>query len=571
MIQAQSSPAKIATIQDVLKTYFASPATLHGAAAHSSARVKKFIADKGIKELINKPESPYRLTAVHVAVLKGDWKTVHILVKAGGSLLAKDYLGNTPAHLAATLGNWPMVEKLKALGQDFSQLRNTHLGTVDDLRKITLPPATKPSDVVVLFKNGQGEIVPMTQEAYQKRTSTLYCDYPQATSHQLTKDWCEKSRPGDSPDAFGMWTSYCKNKPRVYLEEQLLPESNTPVGLGVRAGEDILPKTLLFPWGGEWLADPTIEGSNLRVDEIDSLINSNMACRVNDGFPNVFAMPLRVEGLPCGLGVVAFEKLSKDAIVTINYGVHGCKFGRYGFFYKKEMEDYCQGTDFKKEWVQAALFQRKRQAQAELFFCVAELIQIAEIGAKGIYLLETPRAIVHLAALRLLTAEGLANLIKMVGFFRNPPERQNEAFLAEFSADFMEFLKGLETTEPDYKKVLLEHLNQLFTQHNVISGMMIFNHWRLHCSFEIFKTNHAEFIKKLEVMHRVAIALDVVVDSAPDLLIEEKKQRAADEICAIQKMLPILTDIMLGNAVALRHNQPIALALVNVLKDNHNP
>lgn len=558
------------TVENVLKTYFSrTKTTIHGATAHSITRVNQFLRQNKIsKEEINKHESPLKLTAVHIAVLTGEWKSVQALVKAGGSLLEVDHLGNTPAHLAAILGNWTIVEKLrdlaKEIGQDFEPIRNFHLGTVADLRKITLPPTTKASDVVVMMKSASGEIVPMTQEEYQKRTGTLYCDYPQLTPELLTKDWCEPQFTHYS-DGMGLWTSYCRNRPKVYLEEQVVPETNTPVGLGMRAGEEISPKTFLFPWGGEgiMLNILSTERSDFGNERVECWVKSNVACRMNDGFPKVFAETVRVEGAYCGLGVITFDKIAKDEIITYNYGLHHCKFGRYSFFHLKEMEKYCGERDFKAEWTQAAVFMRLRQRQGKSSFSVEELIQVAEISAKGSYILETPRALVYLAARGLLTAEKLENLTKLDKVIR-PPRLLPNVILDSFLGNFMQFLKELEKAKLEYRNALLPHVDKLFAEHNVITGLIIFNLWKKFVTPEIFETQPEEFSHKITQMATLAINIDRIVDLAPELLNQEKKEHVANEILSLVRSVSFITDDLCSGVLS-RHGRGIGEAFMDVL------
>ena len=573
-------PKKASYFDNFVNTYFPPQpgvTSLHRATIHSINKLRElFTRGKLTFEQLNHQTTPYRLSALHVAVLKGDEKAVEVLANNGVSLTLQDSSGNTAAHLAAMTGKTVLVNKLRELakktGQQFEEIRNCYFATVATLQKITRAPVFELQAVVASVKDGEGNIIPMTAAKYRDRTGTLYCDTVQISPELLCKHWFEAAPKGAAKDLAleQIWEKYLKSKPKVYLEEQVVPGTQIQLGLGLRANETIQPFTLLFPWGGELLDEETPdEASSYKMRNIECLKYSNLACRINDGFPVAVVSKLQVEGCPEGLGVFAAEVLNKDQIITIHYGVHTCKFERYEILHKDKLEKFATRSNFETSLKKMAAvapksaddFDTRRSLLGEM--CLAP----------SIYILETPRVFVHLVANKFITAADLEFLENKISETTNIHflEEGYAGVITNFRKWLIQSCKNLSTTQ--FNQTYLAFLNTLFAKHRVAVGIFVAQ-FAIDYSVLLMAclVDNSKFEEGLNKALRSADLLEQILDRVPDLRKEDKKEDAKVQILALwahfraSQTIDISDNEFLPSLAGLIYGAEISLLMLDLIK-----
>ena len=64
-------------------------------------------AEQMISQFVNKANGVDRCTPLHVALTHGHWKVAQLLVKKGADVKAKNWAGDTPLHVAASVAGTP--------------------------------------------------------------------------------------------------------------------------------------------------------------------------------------------------------------------------------------------------------------------------------------------------------------------------------------------------------------------------------------------------------------------------------------------------------------------------------
>ena len=528
-----SAPVSLFEFKGFLNHLFPNGSTLHGCVVVSVKAMEQFLRRHTLdQEKLCESLTDYKLTPMHVAALTGDVKRVEALMKAGAgeSLIKTDYAGNCPIHLAAIRDDACMVQKLTLAAQkankQFADLRNHHLGTVTTLGKIMKSPQPDAKAVVAKFKEESSKLVAITAEAYQKLTKSIYCDYVHSSAYLLCKEWLEK-KPKQEPFFFQMlWQRYLAAPPKIYLEAQL------HVGLGVSAEETILQNALVIPWGGEWIdlrnAPPS---SERKLGNIESMAKGNPASLINDGFPNTFAAKIPLEGCPESGAVFALRPIAAGEKLTINYQTHSCKFDRYAFVVE-DWERSFNRQGLSEIYEKISAFHAKRKTLADPFqYNAAEIFKLTQWVCEPLYILETPRALVHLAARNLVTPEEIQIMEKIEGCYRRPGTIPSDEMIVGFRRMLKELLQTLsQSSDPDFRTGVLEVLDRLFAQHRVVIGMILFPIIQKRLTLNLFKNDISEFSAMAAAFIMAAKRFDRFLDLAPNLVDEAKKEAARLEM-----------------------------------------
>ena len=535
---------------NILKHFFPwtpNQITLHKAVTQSFAKLRELLKKNTFTpEQLNERASPLQLSALAVAVLKNDSKSAELLVNSGAeeSLVTQDALGNTPAHLAAMAGDWTLVNKLQALAdktqKQFKEILNNFGGTVESLRSITRLPVSLGDQPVAWFSEREGVLVPLTGDAYKKLTGTTFCNYTYSTPNLLCKDWVTKATVDRPRNPFKelLYKAYLANPPKLFLEEQVDPESKAPIGLGVKAGEDIRKHSLLTPYGGEWIdlaATPVV--SPYLMEEVEPRDYSNVASRFNDGMPNAFTCKTPMSGCPESQAIYSLREIKKGEMLTIHYGSHPCKWGHYALFYKELLEEYCKNTDFEERFKeQFARLLKIKSTMKDI--TTPELFKLSQWSVPLFYILDTPRALVHLAARKLLTPEKLHFMEEANKHCRaiNVNDHKTKV-LIEFRKSIGAFLTELNKTEPEFEAVMLHDLDRLFAKHCVSSALLMIKNVNVSQLYKTYKENPQEFKEGQEALFHVCEGLDSFIELAPDLCHDDKRKAALEEMEPIYESL----------------------------------
>lgn len=567
-------------INTILQRYYPPSAkgSLHKAASRSAVEVAAYLRKHGLNE-INKVEedNPHQLTPLHVAVLTGDRQVVTLLVKKGASLTVQDVTGNTPAHLAAMRGDQEMVKTLRELAtkthQQFEEIQNNYFATVATLEKITKNPVEDPRKQVCLWKNAKGEIVPLTAQEYLFKTKTQYIEYVVTSPQLLCYHWATK-KPVKDHFTEGVWKKYSSKKTKLILEEQRAPKTKRSIGLGVRTGEPLAGYAFLGPWGGELLPENTQEqASDLKMDNLECLRFSSLDSRFNDGFPMATTSTFNVEGCPDGIGVfLRKEGLAEGKIVTIHYGPHPCKFGYYELLHRKKLEAFCKRSNFEESQRQI----KKLHVEALTIFDGKLVLQLESEVAPCAYILETPKAMVHLITKNLLKGDDLKFLESVVPKDNLHVLTGMQGIINNFRKKLISILKGVESL-PAFKADFFVIVDRLFQKHRVVTAMMTVHYLVDYRALaESYLRGPKEFDYQIRTILETAQLIEQFIDTAPDLIAPAKSKEALCKLRTLRERILRLNEkslhpSMLPTWVRLIHNAEICDAVFKTFPPESYP
>ena len=568
MSAAASAPFEL---KGFLNHNFPNNTTLHGCVASNVAAIQRFVQGKKFHpSRLSEHHTEYKLTPMHVAALTGDVKRVDALIAAGGSdsLMLADYAGNLPVHLAVMRGDEAMLQKLidasiKA-DKKFAEIHNCHLGTVLSLIKICKPPQHDPQQSVAQFKDKDGNLKPLTAEEYQKMTRTVYCDYVQSSHRLLCQEWLDKNPKQDPKFYQTLWQRFQNAPPQIYLEEQL------PMGFGVCTAQPIPQNAMVIPWGGEWI-DPrkTTHYSDKSVGTTESIKQGNPASLINDGFPNVFVAKIPLEGCPESLAVYALRPIAKDEKLTVNYHSHRCKFDRYAFVVEGWEKSFNREGLGKKLEEISTLHAKKRNEPNPFHYTRAEIFKVVQWVSEPLYILETPRALIHLIMHNLVTWEDIVTMEKIEACYRLPKTHPSDTVIVEFRKYLKDFLKTISLiSDQDYQECILEVLDNSFKNHRAIVGIFLLHPMKQRLSYELFKSDLEKFAFTGADFIRGVQEIDRFLDLAPDLFDPAKKDHAIAQMKAIYQKVGGVTVQDFCMIITIIHDEQVTNAcLTNILVD----
>lgn len=548
---------------------------IHQRAAQSATKVKAFLENNKLwTPLLNSPDTPYQITPLHLAAMRGDAPCVEALINLGASVIAQDGLGNTPAHLAAFRGAWGVVtilrEAAKTRKEPLEEIQNHQLATLDTLEKITKPPIRDPQKEVAHMRNQEGNLVPVSSELYQTLTKTIFCNYVIYPPEDLQKRWIRSGEYGIKKDLYveKIWKNFNANPPQLYLEEQRLGESKISLGLGVRAGETIPMLTLLSFYGGEHIPPEKapLEPSDYKMLDIEANRYSNIAALFNDGFPVACSALLNAEGYFNGCGLFSISPIQKGEILTLHYGIHSCKFGYYELLHQEKLEQFCTRQNF--ESIEKKLH-RVLPADSKFVVLTTLISLLAEqIMKPAGYLLETPKALIHCVTKGLVK---VADLRYLENFLASYHPFDTEGYAGVLNTWRHTFYLQLELAERDleFQKRYFSFLKSL-SPYRVIAGMFGMQLLDFKMLFITYHTNK-ELNEQLWASKEALVKLlDHFLTLAPDVeKNEECKQQLREIHTIILKLLlkPFQDPEFFRTLISVVYTQELGLKVDHILNN----
>ncbi len=309
-------------------------------------------------ESLSEQTSKRNLSLVHIAVIVEDVDAINLLLDKKLSPSCLDYLGWTPLHHAALLGNKVIVELLLERGAD-PYIKNRCGGTYKDIERLIHPKAIDPTSLIpLLWKKESGLKEQLTYERFKELTSSDFITENRIASNDLLLKWA-------SPDSIktelmqkdipyqGITEKYLKflekTEPLTCLarvtHDSIGKRFSFSPGLGVFCNEEILKGGVI----GEYLGDLS---SNQQVsqeyvlEEIDGTYCRNEIAMCNDGWVNAFLFDMKnVEGLEERLILIATEDIKEGEQICWNYGpFHKVKLGPYLEIRRAELRAFTTNT-----------------------------------------------------------------------------------------------------------------------------------------------------------------------------------------------------------------------------------
>ena len=467
-----------------------------------------------LKEELETTETAWWLSALHVAVLAQNRFAIDLLVENGAALTEQDKMGCTPIHLAVLTGNAPLVEHIEALarkrGVDYAAIKDSEGATVAHLKKICQPPKIASDQVVTHIQDEKGALRPITAAQWQELTKTRFCDYVQTTPERQFRKWVkhvDKLFP-NNPKQEAQVTAFKNSPSKGYL-------IHTPAGLGVALNAPGRKNEILFCYGAKIIEDKiNHEASSYRLRNMDCYENSNLASRINDGFPFARFTKKRGLGSSTEVAVELEYDLPKDFEITMNYGYkHSCKYGWYQLI----------NVEIWKKFPWSKIIDFKLKALVSDHF--SNEVQ---------FIITTPKALLYLLTQGKITRSDLQKL-EVIAVLYNDSTSKNWEQLKLFRRFLINIYFTLEKfNDPAFAELINSYLAYLDNKYRVITWMVqisIFGNLsckQLREDYRLYKANEDALVKRLKQYNEHLTKLDRFVDLSQDFLNPKKSASVKD-------------------------------------------
>lgn len=322
---------------------------------------KRFIERLSLREL-NRPATLYKLTPLHLAVIKGNKAFTEYLIKKGVELASRDLHGWTPLHHAIVTENHEIeMLLLQSIDSKFSREKaievlemKTDRGQcfLDLARVLSYRPEslTKPEAISIMqeidpeftfewprhvfnYVDKNGEIVKGTPAEFLEQTNVCFTSKLITPPQVLIDRWrseAAKKTVVDRGLGYFLKKQYLETKgslPSVYIKRNEKISQQ-----GVYASQTIEPLQIISIVGGVKYAarNSKLNKSCTYLGKVDGEKFRNIAYMINDGFPNVFYFKLKnVDGHSSLPVIVSSKRINEGEELLINYGPERTKRGLY--------------------------------------------------------------------------------------------------------------------------------------------------------------------------------------------------------------------------------------------------
>lgn len=401
---------------------------LHGAVFQGLTRLKAYLEKHPLTPaLLSEKKTVFSLTPLSVAVLIKNTKWAALFAKRWPEgLVAQDYAGNTPIHLAAIMGNGKMVHVLHKVAEETRQhlyrsIQNQFKGTPDSLVMVTYPPQNDPEAIVGWIATEQGAIAPMTSKTFHEKTGKIFCRYVQTNSEKLFDYW-KTMHSAPKPIS-----ADCKNLPKLYFAENRSQMGSIASRWSIKMGQHVSEGTLLTPFGGKIRALDGI--CEERFGEIHYDEQCNFAGLIEEGFPVTYVCDCYFNGCPASLGIFALENLRPGETLTLHSGPHISKLRSYKLYHKDKMEAFCKSEMFENL---EKIGKSDDPHTLSKFFIPLE------------YILTTPAALVYLVSRGILDLQKLESMEKLMYKFIFANRNAVDTYLGLFRVSLKRALSVLD-------------------------------------------------------------------------------------------------------------------------------
>lgn len=286
------------------------------------------------RDQINRKFSKFKLSALHLAAIKGWVDIATILVDKGAVVNSRDYNQFTPLHHAALTGNQPMISFLKSRGASESA-KNSHGGTYQDIQRLT----RQVIDVALSAGNLGTSIITNLSPDFNPT-----CFKPNVTlvtenviePQELVNRWETISSNTDSsrsvlksiqPALRQAYAKYKANPPKLIVDHITQNDAGVPLLIpsnpcGVFAAQTIQPGEIIREYIGQVVSEAPQDITYL-LGDIDGGRFRNEGAMMNDAFPNCFVRYIYdVNGIEERAVIIALEHIQPGQEITWNYQIH---------------------------------------------------------------------------------------------------------------------------------------------------------------------------------------------------------------------------------------------------------
>ena len=243
--------------------------------------------------------TPYNLTSLHLAAIQGCHTLVSEMLKSGyANVDAKDNRDWTPMHHAALKGDRIMFGLLSSQGSNAKAL-NHREGTPEDLLRLCSPlpvDASQPLPCVVWHENKVQR--PLTYGEFKRMTNADFITDFSVDPILILKDWHVRLIYHYSHPFYENFRLHERYREFKKQPPQLILEKDPALGLDVRTAVRLSRGQGAIEYLGCIVPpDVKVENANFQLDDVDGNHKRNLGVLINDGFPNVVSMTVRIGGI----------------------------------------------------------------------------------------------------------------------------------------------------------------------------------------------------------------------------------------------------------------------------------
>lgn len=391
---------------------------LHFYIAHNQTAKNFAWINKQPLSVLERKDPVYGLTALHLAVMKGDIVMADFLVSKGVSITAVDNRHYTILHHATITRNEEMLAWIVSADKthQLQPMKMIEGKTAADLEKIlSYSPAASNQPVFNYLDSDSGEMVyDADASKFKELTGAHYSDHVLATPKALIRNWQlgefrELGIPEKAMSAYlvEQYEASQEKLPVLYLAQN----PNPHIGYDVHAGEDIEPYQIVTVYASELIETPPENGSYLLVD-MDGRQTRNLAPMINDGFPNLASYLIHLNN-EAGMSAVfiSTRKIQKGERLTFDYGRdHATKWNQHTELNVEHLEHAFRSQSLITQMQERiAMLMLARNNPNDGLIALKSTIQMIPLT----YLLNTPSSLFYLLAKEILSTCDLIQLLKM--------------------------------------------------------------------------------------------------------------------------------------------------------------
>lgn len=298
------------------------------------------------KTTINTLFSPFKVSLLHLAVIKGDYQMAFDTLQKGANPNLRDYRDYTPMHHAALKGDLIMLEFLKFFGGNL-ELKTQFNGTVIDLLILN---RTYPDDPLKIYEEQDGKTSEISTERFKAITNgAIPSKRMYAKKETLTHYWeAESLGKTSTKEQLEAAEKASHLSYRLILKKFDLP--NGKFTYGIVCNENIKSGENVGLYIGEFLKNRKTSDKDYLFETVSAEKYRGIVGMINDGLPNLDnRVVYNFLGLPSITHFYALEDIKKGDQLLYDYSSnHGVKYGNHVEFRLPHLIDFFQKNPLKK-------------------------------------------------------------------------------------------------------------------------------------------------------------------------------------------------------------------------------
>lgn len=456
-------------------------ALVHGIAQSHMPQIQQLSLDEWADA-----ERNHEYTPLHLSVMMQDLEILNFLLDKVENLVPMDRYSWTPLHYAYLTQNKALIQLLEDKQSERNQNQPTDIPlTCDEIKKIlTYTPLPEHQSVFhyqdpetkQIFKNASASKFKQLTGAVFTNSVIVSPQALLAATHGLHTDPDLEKNKQISPllkeSIKNNYPTYLSSFPKIYLGKDSVG------GWGVFAVDPITRGSLVVHYAGRLVLDHT--SSKYLAGDVDGEKESNLAARINDGYPNTRAVAIRLNKIVTTYIFIALRDIAPHEEILADY-----QFGHS----VKMLKGYVNAAQeelirvLEQEGGIKWIFNQLRNIELDTLTSLEEVLNYEKLEATLKYLFNTPSVMLDLI---LEGRIGLNEIATLTHFFNladlhnftgimGHPQLLNlvEAFKSQEQQNLIESLQRLDYEDEPLHKKALQFLLLLGRTYSVLPRLFI--------------------------------------------------------------------------------------------------